>query len=95
MNPKYKEAQLRWYLKSSVKDRAETFVLLGNVCKKCGYDDPRALCIDHIDEDEDGHKRFNGIRGRLRAVQKAPEKFQTLCANCNLIKEVERRKRKR
>lgn len=68
-------------------------------CVHCGYSDLRALCIDHIED--------NGAEERRKLKDKTfagrnfykylisnnyPEGYQTLCANCNLIKEIERRR---
>lgn len=61
--------------------------VLGGVCVGCGFDDHRALQIDHI----------NGGGGRERAIIKSRDAFnkkviadqagyQLLCANCNWIK---------
>lgn len=59
-------------------------------CVKCGFDDIRALTIDHI----------NGGGSKHRKIMKHapiypwlvshgyPEGYQTLCANCNLIKRI-------
>lgn len=101
-NPaKYRLTRLRY------NERLKTLVLAnygvkGNaVCVACGFNDIRALCIDHI--------LNNGAEERLRLRDKYfagsifhrwlrdngfPAGYQTLCANCNLIKEIERRRNK-
>ena len=67
------------------------------VCNDCGFDDLRALCLDHINNN--GNKDRLKIMGknyagsgsrfyvRLRQLD-YPLGYQTLCANCNLIKEI-------
>lgn len=67
------------------------FKLYGDECSYCGFDDRRALCIDHVKGDgyierkQSGNSRLS----LLRRVLRNPEKYQLLCANCNLIKAKE------
>ena len=75
--------------------REKVFAHYGNVCNYCGFDDPRALCIDHINdngaEERRGHgdRTFAGWRFYEYLVKQGyPEGYQTLCANCNMIKEL-------
>lgn len=71
--------------------KAKILLLLGNRCVACGMDDPRVLCIDH--KHGDGYQeRKSGIKTGYKAykiIQKDPDRFQLLCANCNLIKALE------
>jgi hypothetical protein len=65
------------------------------VCNSCGYNDLRALSIDHVAND--GHNEPKGFRGGnnlYHALKRKgfPPGFQVLCLNCNWIKESERRK---
>lgn len=66
--------------------RNEIFNLLGAYCKKCGFDDKRALQIDHINGG--GSKERNKTSGTtmLYHILKKLEEYQVLCANCNWIK---------
>ena len=68
-------------------------------CVKCAFDNIDALTIDHMNDDGAAHRRTLG-GGRnygggfyywLRA-RGFPVGYQTLCFNCNGIKEVERRR---
>ena len=62
----------------------------GRRCCRCGFDDVRALQVDHIDGGGTQHYRslnWNRIRF-TRDILTHPEKFQLLCANCNAIKRV-------
>jgi 5-methylcytosine-specific restriction endonuclease McrA len=72
------------------KTREEITSLLGGKCCRCGFSDPRALQIDHIDG---GGKRHRAEHSNARMVYKDmlthPEDFQLLCANCNQIKKIE------
>lgn len=65
------------------------------LCVECGFSDIRALCIDHIfnngaeERKSLGSKYFAGaIFHRWLRNNKFPAGYQTLCANCNLIKEL-------
>lgn len=71
-------------------------------CMQCGFDDLRALCIDHIANNGAEHRQsLTGQTGRRAAMgstiylwlkrQNYPDGFQVLCANCNMIKETEYR----
>jgi hypothetical protein len=57
-------------------------------CARCGFDDIRALCVDHIDGGGNKHRKEIG-EGNLYSwiiKNKFPDGFQILCANCNMIK---------
>ena len=71
---------------------------LGGVrCVRCGFDDIRALQIDHVAGDGASHRRAsptNGNQGTTLygaiirgTVDRA--RFQVLCANCQWIKKAE------
>jgi len=64
-----------------------------NSCESCGVADVRILQIDHINNDGAEHRKSIG---RLTPVwwiikNNYPEGFQILCANCNVLKEHDRR----
>jgi len=60
-------------------------------CSKCGYDDTRALSLDHINGDGTTHrKKLNGVNLCKWLVKKGyPEGYQVLCMNCQFIKRYE------
>ena len=67
-------------------------------CVRCGFNDLRALQLDHIDGRGREERRLNpaGRHGSLRWYKHLKEKgfpagYQTLCANCNQIKVFENR----
>lgn len=74
--------------------KRKVFALYGSKCAICGFSDPRALQIDHI----------NGMQGKSRSFRRSgaqlysailqgkvpKEECQCLCANCNWIKRFER-----
>ena len=67
-------------------------VLGGRICSNCGFNDIRALQIDH--KNGQGHReRLNHKDSNylmylyyLKNLESAKEKLQVLCANCNWIK---------
>lgn len=59
----------------------------GGRCKRCGFDDIRALQIDHVRGD--GYKHVGGWSWLLWDISQQPEKYQCLCSNCNWIKRAE------
>lgn len=65
------------------------FALLGDKCMRCGFNDKRALQIDHINGG--GKKQIRSMTwvNYYKFVIKNPTLFQTLCANCNWIKRAE------
>lgn len=68
--------------------------IIGHVCVRCGFSDPRALQIDHINGG--GAREIKSV-GYLRHIIKLLEldhdevkkRVQILCANCNWIKRHE------
>lgn len=68
----------------------------GLECKRCGFGDVRALQIDHTKNDGNiergllGGKNFSGWRFYSWLKKNDwPDGYQTLCANCNVIKHIE------
>lgn len=93
-------------LNQYAKDRARRFrdaviEILGGKCVKCGFDDKRALQIDHINGDGnierlEGKGFGSGYAKRvLESVIKGENKYQLLCANHNWIKRCENNEVKR
>ena len=58
-------------------------MVLGRKCVRCGFDDIRALQIDHINND--GYKE-NRVKMYHKILRGDTEGYQVLCANCNWIK---------
>src|SRR3990167_874942 len=70
------------------------------ICWMCGFKDIRALCLDHINNDVNKDrvnimgKNYAGSGSRFYVKLRKmgyPKGYQTLCSNCNLIKEIEKR----
>ena len=64
----------------------------GSCCARCGFDDIRALHIDHVHGG--GQKELRGGHGGgisyyYRVLKDQSGKYQLLCANCNAIKRFE------
>lgn len=78
--------------------RKEIIELLGGKCKRCGFDDIRALQIDHVNGG--GYKEMKSIHSRERlrlvveSIKNKENKYQLLCANCNWIKRYEDKAKK-
>ena len=72
--------------------RAKAFELHGAKCTHCGFDNIKALQLDHIKPMAIRYRRRKdpGLNVTLDALL-FPEWFQVLCANCNYIKRVDRR----
>lgn len=68
--------------------RQEVLDFFGRKCARCGFDDWRALNIDHIIPClSKGRMNSTALRAFIRKnPQAAREQFQCLCANCNQIK---------
>ena len=63
-------------------------------CVQCGYKDVRALSIDHIDNNGSAHRKKLG-HGRIYrwlVDNDYPDGYQTLCMNCQWIKQARYRK---
>ena len=76
--------------------RLKIIDLLGRKCGKCGYDsDVRALQIDHINGDGGldrkgpNKTKTGGSYYHLILKNIESDRYQVLCANCNMIKRSE------
>ena len=61
---------------------------------KCGYNDIRALAIDHVNGGGNKHRTQLGRRGggefyRWLVMNGYPEGYQVLCMCCQFIKKIE------
>lgn len=78
------------------RERTKSLVLThyGNgkcACVICGFDDIRALSIDHINNDGAEHRKKIGCDiCRWLVKSNFPKGYQTLCMNCQLIKRAEK-----
>lgn len=76
------------------KVRAKVLKHLGDKCIRCGFDDSRALQIDHINgggRKEMKERKMNRYSFLKDVLADETGKYQLLCANCNWIKREENR----
>lgn len=78
--------------------RQEIIKLLGGKCVKCGFDDWRALQVDHINGGGTKERKIvtdvpSLYKAVVSDVESDKKKYQLLCANCNWIKRYENRER--
>ena len=62
-------------------------------CVKCGFEDIRALSIDHIKNDGAKHRKSGVLQIYNWLIKNDyPDGFQTLCMNCQWIKQYRHQK---
>jgi hypothetical protein len=75
--------------------RMRIFELLGAKCVRCGFNDVRALQIDHINGGGTKEiKKIGGVNSKyykyiIKKIESGSKDYQILCANCNWIKRSE------
>lgn len=90
-----KEMSKKSQLKSLLKTKTMVLTHYGNgkmACVKCGFEDIRALTIDHINGNGSAERKIHYSGNRFYTYLKNhnfPSGYQTLCANCQKIKQVE------
>ena len=70
--------------------RKALIAILGGKCNHCGFNDPRALQVDHINGDGGkDRKEMVGMKNTqyLKRIVAGSKKYQLLCSNCNWIKK--------
>lgn len=82
------------------KQRKELLQEVGNgQCAKCGFNDWRALHVDHINgggrKEYLENKALKSALGYLKHIRLNREKYQILCANCNFIKRHENQEKRK
>lgn len=83
----------RSYVNKKYKEmKKEIIQAYGGQCATCGFDDPRALCIDHVEGGGIQERKKTTPASFLRKIIKNnfPPEYQVLCANCNQIKAFEK-----
>lgn len=91
---KGKENMKSYQKENQRKKRLAILEIMGSKCVRCGFNDKRALQIDHI--------KGGGVKSRkketsgkgyahfvLQSFLKGEGRYQLLCANCNWIKRDE------
>ena len=90
-----KKNRQRIYRKQKLEEfKKKVFDKLGTFCFNCGFNDLRALHIDHVREDGNKERRLTksseGYIKYRRVLEDESGKYQVLCANCNMIKSYKR-----
>ena len=87
-----------YFRKLNDEMRKKVFIKLGDKCAWCGFSDPRALQIDHVNndgyEERKKSKSANHYMRMKRVLTDTNGRYQILCANCNFIKKYEFMKKK-
>jgi hypothetical protein len=91
-NPeRWRESTQRRNKRSYARLKRMIFEKLGNMCKRCGIEDVRVLCVDHVYGG--GRKERRSVRTHYqvwkRALLDTEGRYQILCHNCNWIKKSE------
>jgi hypothetical protein len=80
------------YISCFQKNKLKVYELLGGAkCKNCGFDDTRALQVDHIFNNGNNELYIlSGTYGIYKKIismgEEAKTEYQILCANCNWIR---------
>jgi len=69
--------------------RQNALDVLGNQCCRCGFDNWKALQIDHVNGGGHQERKKLGEYKMYKRVLQFSEDYQLLCANCNWIKRVD------
>jgi len=96
-DPIFRDKRLKERQDAYDRKRAKVLTHYGNgmcACVQCGFSDVRALNIDHIKEvgTKNGKKLVADRLIYYLFNNNYPSGYQTLCSNCNTIKEHTRRR---
>ena len=71
--------------------KEKVFNMYGHVCQCCGFEDIRALTLDHVNNNGAEERKALGERGPYRRALTSykPDEYRILCMNCQFIKRVE------
>lgn len=87
-----REQRLGYWQKYAQKIKRQALSILGNECVWCGYNNPLALQVDHINQiSKEERKTLRGGHALYKAIvhgKRTTEDLQLLCANCNQIKRM-------
>lgn len=89
---KQRAHQLAWSAASRAKEKQIVLAMFNRKCRICGFDNPKALELDHIIEirrntaTKNDSSAGTGLWHRMARGLLNPEDFQLLCANCHSIK---------
>lgn len=99
---KHRKEHREYYLKANRRVKEQVLTHYGGgklACLHCGITDIRVLTIDHIYNNgyKERQTKWRGGVSLYYALRggKFPEGYQTLCFNCQWIKELDNREQKR
>lgn len=93
-----------WHIKNKLaksakheRDKEAVINVLTNgegTCRWCGQGDLDVLCLDHVNDNGAAHRRTIKTTNSYQWIIKHgyPEGFQVLCFNCNMKKDMQRRR---
>lgn len=88
---KNRQYKRNWWQTKQAEIKDRLFSVLGDKCGRCGYNDKRALCIDH--RNGGGFKELRSgisvVKYYEKVIADAGKNYQILCHNCNWIKRSE------
>lgn len=91
-----KKQQALYMREYNARKKKAAYALLGDKCIKCGFNDPRALQIDHVVQRSTAENKKATLTRYLQLLNgKRAQELQLLCANCNAIKVWENDERAR
>jgi len=90
-NPEKYRKQSR---KAKEKIRKKMFEMYGDKCVLCGFQDKRALTLDHINNNGAEERKKIGMRGPYyRAIKEyLPDEYRILCMNCRFIERIKNKR---
>lgn len=70
------------------------FAMYGKVCMRCGFEDERALTLDHIQHNGAEERKSLGERKVYRKAASffQPEVYRILCMNCQFVTRFEHKR---
>ena len=77
--------------RAKARQKEKLFEMYGHACARCGFEDKRALTLDHKLNNGSQERKELGERGvyrRAKAMHR-PDEYQILCMNCQFIKRHE------
>lgn len=88
LNPDLHRKQSR---EAKARLKSSLFDMYGHSCARCGFEDKRALTLDHKLNNGNQERKTLGERGVYTKARNSflPDEYQILCMNCQFIKRVE------
>ena len=100
LNPKFRNHLRKYGRKYRTEKyhyyRGLILEMFNNKCVKCGFDNVKALQVDHVNDDGYNDRKKYGTTWRYfkkiyKELKNGSKDYQVLCANCNQIKKFNHR----